>query len=58
MLSCSKYQEDEIGGNMNLGFLALWILIASWFLAAIISFIVCEVKEHKKNKKERKDGKR
>ena len=45
---------------MNLGFLALWILIASWFLAAIISFIVCEVKEHKRNnkKKERKDGKR
>lgn len=39
---------------MNKGFLALWFLIAAWFLTAIIWFAVDEIKERKKNKKNNK----
>ena len=36
---------------MNIGIFAVWLLVASWFLAAIIWFAVSEIKENKRRKK-------
>lgn len=36
---------------MNLGLFAVWLLIASWFLTAIIWFTATEIKENKRRKK-------
>jgi len=39
----------------NLGLFAIWLLIAAWFLTAIIWFAVAEIKENKRRKKEEKE---
>lgn len=36
---------------MNIGIFALWFLLVSWFLAAIVFFTISEIKENKRRKK-------